>query len=177
MKKIFFLLCFAATAYSQNQPPKDLQTVSYVDPTKYIGRWYQISHNQLPFEPNKCACAQQTLGLNSNSTVSVYNSCNEGSAKGPLRDINGFATIDDPKSNAKLTVDFGLPHKGQYWIIALAEDYSWAVVSDPSRFSLYILSKTPVLPTESYQKALSEAVIQIDTSKLVITDQTDCVYP
>jgi apolipoprotein D and lipocalin family protein len=184
MKKIF-LFCFLAMTFAAslsgattvNQSSSDLQTVSFVDPLQYVGRWYQISHNQLAFEPNNCMCAQQTLGINPNGTVSVYNSCTQDSPNGKMNEIRGFAVNDDPQTNSKFTVDFGLPHKGKYWIIGLAQDYSWAVVSDPSRLSLYILSKTPFMSPESYQKALSEAALQVDTSKLKITDQKDCVYP
>ena len=35
--------------------------------------------------------------------------------------------------------------EGDYWIIELAEDYSHAVVSDPLRFTLYILSRNPMM--------------------------------
>lgn len=155
----------------------DLQTVPYVDPTQYIGRWYQQARNVLPFEPQDCVCAQQTLGIAASGNVSVYNSCNVLTPRGDMREIRGEAINLNPGTNTKFKVDFGFPKKGDYWIIGLAEDYRWAVVSDPARTSLYILSKTPVLAPELYNLALAEAAKQIDTSKLKLTSHEGCVYP
>ena len=36
---------------------------------------------------------------------------------------------------------------GDYWIIGLADDYSWAVVGSPDRDYLWILARTPTLET------------------------------
>ncbi len=161
---------------AQPQPPP-LQTVPYVDVAKYLGTWYQISRVVLPFEGD-CACAQQTLGLDTaRGVVTVYNSCNDKTPQGRLREIRGFATNDDPQSNSKFTVDFGLPQTGKYWIVALGANYEYAVVSDPDRKSLYILSKTPELDPTLYQEALNKASMQLDISRLVSTQQKGCSYP
>lgn len=157
----------------------DLQTVSYVDLSQYAGRWYQISRNPLPFEPLDCACAQQTLLPTNDGRISVHNSCNIETPQGPFSDIRGFATVADPVSNAKFTVDLGLPKLGNYWIIDLASDYKWAVVSDPTRASLYILSKTPEMSEVDYFTVLMSvvAINNVDISKLRITSQVNCKYP
>lgn len=155
-----------------------LQTVDYVDVGRYLGRWYQQSRNVLPFEGENCVCAQQTLGLDAAlGRVLVYNSCNDGSPEGALRQISGFAINDNPGQNSRFTVDFGLPQTGQYWVIGLASDYRWAVVSDPSLRSLYILSKVPQLEPELYEQAVATAAKQVDVSKLKITPHEACNYP
>lgn len=155
---------------------EELKTVPFVDVSRYLGRWYQISRNSLPFE-GECACAQQTLTANPDGTVGVYNSCNDKTPSGVLREIRGYAVNDDLTSNSKFTVDFFLPQKGKYWIIGLDSDYRYAVVSDPSRSSLYILSKTPFLEPELFNKAVEEASSQINTSNLRTTEQQGCTYP
>ena len=153
----------------------DLKTVPFVDVGRYLGTWYRIASNPLFFE-GKCSCSRQVLSLNTDSNISVYNSCNEFPG-GPLREIRGVAINQDPTSNSKLIVDFGFPHKGQYWIIGLDAEYRWAVVSDPSKTTLYILSKTPELSADEYKEAISTAEKQLDTSKLVFEVQKDCTYP
>lgn len=168
---------FAQAQKSSSSQVEELQTVSFVDVSLYLGRWYQIARNPLPFEPLDCACAQQTLALNAQAEVEVYNSCNAGNPAGPLQGIRGKAFSQDPKSNSRFTIDFNLPVLGQYWIIALADDYSWAVVSDPDRRSLYILSKTPELNLQSYTQALAEASRQVSLDKLKVTEQMGCTYP
>ncbi len=154
----------------------DLVTVSYVDVGRYLGTWYQVARNPLIFEGN-CVCARQVLSAGKDGQIDVYNSCNDYDINGPLREIRGFAVSDDPISNSKLTVDFNLPHKGKYWVIGLDHDYRYAIVSDPSRLSLYILSKTPTLSPEVYQQALDEAALQMDISHLVKPQQVGCSYP
>jgi apolipoprotein D and lipocalin family protein len=175
---LFLLSIFSvSTALSQASPSKPLETVPYVDVKSYLGTWYEISRNPLPFAAD-CACSQQTLGFDTiKNHVTVFNSCNDKSPAGVFREIRGFATSDDPVSNARFTVDFGLPQRGQYWIIGLGAKYEYAVISEPSRRSLYILSKTPVLDPALYVEALGKAQAQVDTSKLLFTEQNGCAYP
>ena len=75
--------------------------------------------------------------------------------------------------NAKLKVQFFWPFKGNYWIIDLAEDYSYAVVGDPSRKYLWILSRTPAMDPALYDEIVRRIAAQgFDTTKLVKADQS-----
>lgn len=154
----------------------EIKTVSYVDPSLYLGTWYQIARNPHVFEKG-CVCARQVLSPAPSGEIQVYNSCNIDRVDGPLSEIRGTATNDDPTTNARFTVDFNLPRKGQYWIVGLDDQYRWAVVSEPTGRTLYILSKTPELAPELYEAALAEAAKQIDTSRLSFTLQSGCSYP
>lgn len=89
-----------------------LETVPYVDLNKYAGRWYQQARNYRIFEPLGCACAQQTLTLNPNGCVDVYNSCNWFNNKGALAEIRGQAYNANTKTNGHLVVDFGKGRMG-----------------------------------------------------------------
>ncbi len=153
-----------------------LETVAYVDPAQYLGTWYQIARNPHPFEAG-CVCARQILSLNGASEIGVYNSCNDVTASGPIREIRGTATNDDLTTNARFTVDFNLGFKGQYWIIGLDKNYRYAVVSEPSLRTLYILSKTPTLAPALYDEAVALAGLQVNTSQLQLTSQNSCNYP
>ncbi len=161
--------------YLSNHAQAQLQTVPYVELSKYAGTWYQIAHKPLIFE-GKCVCSRQILSPLEDGRVGVYNTCTEPVTR-ELRSISGVATNNDPRTNAQFTVDFGLPRTGQYWIIGLGENYEYAVVSDPSLISLYILSKTPELSAELYEEAIEKADRQVDLSKLELTVQKDCEYP
>ncbi len=46
---------------------------------------------------------------------------------------------------------------GDYWIIGLGPDYTWAVVGTPSREHLWILSRTPAMSASSYDRAIEIA--------------------
>ncbi|NQZ00670.1 MAG: lipocalin family protein [Bdellovibrionales bacterium] len=171
MKSICLLLLAAFGLSSQA-----LETVEFVDLEKYSGAWYEMSANPQFFTPRNCMCTRQVLTPREDGLVGVYNSCRRGSPTGDIRDIEGTALPLD-ESNSKLEVDFGLPFKGSYWVIALADDYSWAVVTDARENSLYILSKTPEMDESLYQDIVDLAETKTDTSKLVRTSQEGCSYP
>ena len=76
----------------------------------------------------------------------------------------------DRTSNAKLEVSFFRPFWGDYWIIELGQDYSYAVVGHPSRDYLWILSRTPTLSRERYQSIVTRLKAEgYETSRLVPT--------
>lgn len=153
-----------------------VETVEYVDLEKYAGNWYELGANPQFFTPRDCMCTRQVLTPREDGLIGVYNSCREGSPEGKINDIEGTARPLDT-TNAKLEVDFGLPFKGSYWVIALADDYSWAVVTDKRENSLYILSKTPTVEDGLYEDIVALAATKTDTSKLRVTSQQGCSYP
>ncbi len=98
-------------------------------------------------------------------------------AGGDTREARGIARVADMSTRAKLKVRFApaalsfLPFVwGDYWIIGLADDYSWAVVGSPDRKYLWVLSRTPTLAPERYNAALSAATANgFDVGRLVKT--------
>ena len=59
---------------------------------------------------------------------------------------------------------------GDYWILGLAADYSWSVVGSPNRNYLWILSRTPGLPSPAFAAAVDVARANgFDTGRLVET--------
>lgn len=176
--RILATVCFMGSLTLSIHATAEPTTVSYVDLSHYAGDWYEISHIPMFFERGNCACARQRLTGNADGTVGVYNSCNEGDASGPLTDIRGVATNDEPATNAKFTVDFNLPWKGTYWIVGLDSQYRYAVVTNKGADALYILSKTNTLAPDLYQEALDIAKAQsLKVEELVLTDHTKCSYP
>lgn len=156
-----------------------IQPVEFVNVKQFLGRWYQQSRKVLDFEPPVCACAQQTLTFNRSGYVDVFNSCNIFGAKGPRAELRGRAISQDPTTNNRYTVDFGNPEKplSQYWIIALDPNYEWAVISDPTEESLFILSKSPSLEQYKYSQALQAAARQVKLDGLKPTSHNGCRYP
>jgi apolipoprotein D and lipocalin family protein len=88
--------------------------------------------------------------------VIVENRCNKDSSHGKPSYIKGKAFVDKNSGNAKLKVQFFWPFKGKYWIIDLADDYSYAVVGHPNKKYLWILSRTPKMEDAIYQNILTE---------------------
>jgi apolipoprotein D and lipocalin family protein len=102
----------------------------------------------------------------------VENCCNRNSVNGKQSYIRGRAFVDKNSGNAKLKVQFFWPLRAKYWIIDLADDYSYAVVSHPNKKYLWILSRTPKMNEQTYGQILGRLKEKgFDLSKLKLTPQ------
>ncbi len=133
-------------------PP--LEVVERVDLTRYMGLWYEVARYPNFFQLSCAGGTTAFYALRDDGKVDVTNSCRQGSLDGEIDEIEGVARVVDEHTNAKLKVRFGL-FEGNYWIIGLDEDYQWAVVGEPTRNFLWILSRTPQLQLETYERILS----------------------
>jgi apolipoprotein D and lipocalin family protein len=163
----------AAEVFSRRLEKTELPVVSHVDLSQYMGRWYEIASFPKWFSSD-CFNSQATYELRDDGKVDVINECRKHSAPHKWSRVNGVATVVDETSNAKLKVRFGLnPFAGDYWIIDLASDYSYAVVSEPSRESLWILSRTETLDKDVLGKILArlQNELYFDLTDLEFTRQ------
>ena len=150
---------------------KPLTTVEKVDLDRYLGRWYEIARFENSFERG-CFGVTATYSRNTDSSIKVVNRCLKGSLTGPEDIAEGSATIVDKTTSAKLSVSFFWPFSGDYWVIGLADDYSWALVGEPSGRYLWILARasqiTPELRAELISKLQAKGY---NTNALVWTPQ------
>lgn len=155
------------------QEHEELETVPYVDVQKYMGVWYEIASFPNRFQKG-CNCTMADYKFNKEKGyVQVTNSCRKGSPSGDIDVATGKAFFADKETNAKLKVQFFWPFKGKYWIIALADDYSYAMVGHPNREYLWILNRMPAMEEDVYQKLVAIAKEKgFDISYLQRTDQS-----
>lgn len=161
-----YFLMLTSIAMSQT-----LKTVPYVDLKKYAGKWYEIASLPQRFQKG-CNCTTAEYTLTDKDFVKVENRCNKDSVNGKKSYIKGKAFVVENSGNAKLKVQFFWPFRGKYWIIDLAEDYSYAVVGHPNRKYLWILSRTPKINETTYQQIISRIKENgFDISKIELTKQ------
>jgi apolipoprotein D and lipocalin family protein len=155
--------------FSRNHQP--LETVPSVDLNRYAGKWYEIAAFPLIFERGcHCTTAEYTLEAD---YVKVVNSCNRKKPDGKKTVVEGKAFPVPGSNNTKLKVQFQWPFKGDYWIIALDEDYSYAVVGTPDRQNLWILSRSPFMAPTLYQNLVNLALRKgYDIDNLSMTNQS-----
>jgi len=147
--------CSTSTTDRLNLP--DLPVVQQVDVQRYLGTWYEIASFPQSFQEG-CTGTTATYTLRDDGRIAVLNRCRKGGLDGKESTANGIARIVDESTNAKLKVSFFRPFWGDYWIIDLADDYSYAVVGHPGRDYLWVLSRTPTLDTETYEAILERLV-------------------
>ncbi|HET7774591.1 MAG TPA: lipocalin family protein [Burkholderiaceae bacterium] len=150
-------LCAAAQAQSSDRAqggPPPLDAVASVDLARYAGTWHEAAKYPNFFQ-RKCmrdTTATYTALPEEGGVrrVGVRNVCTD--AEGKPISVDGVARVVDTKTNARLAVSF-LPSwlrwirfaEGNYWVVALDADYRWAIVSEPNREYLWVLSRTPLL--------------------------------
>jgi apolipoprotein D and lipocalin family protein len=156
MKKLsLFLLSFitfGCASTSGDRAP--LTVVDSVDLKRYLGKWHEIASYPAWFAKD-CTATTAEYTLLPDGKIQVVNRCRKGRIDGPVKESKGKAEVIDPTTNAKLKVWFFWPFRGNYWIIDLDENYQWAVVGEPTRKYLWILSRTPRMEEKVYQAIVS----------------------
>ena len=156
---------------TSNVKARELQTVLNVDLEKYAGKWYEIASYPQWFQKG-CHCTTAEYRISEKGYVIVENRCNKDSVDGKESYIKGKAFAVKNSGNSKLKVQFFWPFKGKYWIIDLADDYSFAVVSHPNKKYLWILSRTPKMDNAVYRQIILRLKDKgFDLSALQVTQQ------
>jgi len=123
------LMVSACAGVSKDKPP--LQVVEFVDLERYLGKWYEIASYPNWFQKG-CTASTAQYALLPDGKIEVVNRCRKDNLDGPVKQAKGKAEVADSPTNGKLKVWFFWPFKGNYWIIDLDTDYTWAVVGEPS---------------------------------------------
>lgn len=150
-----------------------LETVPNVDLEKYMGKWYEIATIPQRFQKG-CVCTTAEYSLVNDQYVKVVNKCRNETPDGEIKQIEGKAFVAKKGNRAKLKVQFFWPFKAKYWIIDLADDYSWAVVGHPNRKYLWILSRTPEMDNKIYQNIIKRLEEQKYNTSLLVRTLQEC---
>ena len=109
---------------------------------RYAGRWYEIARYPNRFERG-CQAVTAEYALKPDGEIAVVNTCRKGSPDGPVEVARGRARRAGPDGSAKLEVSFFGPFFSPYWVVDRADDYGWAIVSEPEGRLLWILARDP----------------------------------
>ena len=143
-------------------------TVDNLDLKRYMGRWYELARFDHRFERNMERC-EAFYTIEPDGMIAVRNSGID-SKTGMLRITDGKAKLG--KKPGQLRVSFFLFFYSDYNILALGEDYDWALIGSKSPQYLWILSRTPSLPESTLEYILSEADARgYDTDGLIWVKQ------
>lgn len=166
-----FLFIAVVVLFSSCMTSKSTPTqVGNVNLEKYAGLWYEIASFPASFQEG-CKCTTAEYQITEKGWVRVINSCRRDAVDGKLSVAKGRAFPVEGSNNTKLKVQFFWPFRGDYHIIMLAEDYSWAVVVSGQKY-LWILNRAPQMD----EKLFNEITIKLsadgyDMSRLQRTVQ------
>jgi apolipoprotein D and lipocalin family protein len=163
-------LCAAAGPTAAAADP--LPTVPHVDLARYAGTWHEIARLPNWFQ-RSCERSHAEYTPCGDGTLKVVNTCVK--ASGRYTSIEGRATPVPCSGNARLRVKFGglaafvpVAAEGNYFVIALDDDYQWALVGTPDRRFLWILARQPQLDPGVYAQLTRQACcLGFDVGSLV----------
>ncbi|GAB3237026.1 lipocalin family protein [Hymenobacter seoulensis] len=161
----------AAYSYARRKLQPHLPTVDHVNLHKYSGLWYEVARLPTRFEKG-CQHVTAQYKLQPNGKVKVVNTCHKESLNGPAETVTGTARAVD-KTNAKLKVQFFWPFEGDYWVLDLdLSDYRYALVGEPGRKNLWILSRTPHMERSIRDRLVAHArELGFPVENLIFTPQ------
>jgi len=159
-------------------------TVASLNINQYVGTWYQVYGDRFvmsTFERGgRCITANYELvGANN---ISVHNS--QLDANGNVQEIFGYAFIANQNKPGQLTVNLDGHGNAPYWIYELGPVvnglYDYAIVSDPTKTSLFVLTRDVNRFYDQYENLVLQNLRALKFSGLrnkpVKTDQTNCHY-
>ena len=115
-----------------------LTAAAQVDLARYVGLWHEAARLPNQFERG-CVAATATYTQRPDGMIGVRNACTK--SDGSVNVVNGRAKVVDTATDAKLKVSFFGPFWGDYWVLDLAPDYSWALVGESSGRYLWVLTR------------------------------------
>ncbi len=165
-------VCFALGACAA--VPAATSTVPSVDVERYLGTWYEVGSVKQFFSIG-LVNTRAEYSLLPGGSIRVENSGNYIGPNGPRSRIVGTAVPVDT-TNARLNVSFtgvnSSSPPGNYWIVDLDPDYQWAIVSDPTGVSAFLLSRTKAVTSDLYRDLLTRAAAKgVHTGGITPTPQ------
>ena len=144
-----------------------------VDVDDYLGTWYEVGSVKQFFSIG-LVNTKAVYSLNEDGSIKVENSGNYFVNNGPESSIVGSALPVDSTNNKLNVTFFGPPSDnppGNYWIVDLDPDYQWAIVSDSTGRSGFLLTRTAVVSDEFYQELLDRASVKGVKGRITPTRQ------
>lgn len=152
----FLLVVFPLFLFGCMRVPEGVEPVSGFSLERYLGEWYEIARLDHRFERG-LTDVRAEYSLRPDGSIRVLNRGFDPE-KGEWREAEGRATpVGDP-GEGRLAVSFFGPFRSAYNIIALDHDaYGYAMVCGPNFNYLWILSRGPSLPPETFDDLVAKA--------------------
>ncbi len=156
------MLMLATMGGAQAPAKAPLKAVAGMDLNRYMGTWYEVARLPFRFQDQCAGDVTATYAVQPDGSVSVVNRCRtkDGSVS-EARGVARKADADGPDTRLKVRfapawLSFLPLVWGNYWVIDLAPDYSYAAVGEPGRKYLWILSRTPAMEEAQLQHVLEK---------------------
>ena len=170
LKLMMIIFSIIAILYSCATLPKGALVIGKFEKERYLGKWYEVARFDFTFEKNLDNTTAE-YSIRKDGKIAVKNRGYNYVTK-KWQEANGKARFRGEETKAELEVSFFGPFYGAYNVIALDEDYMYALVAGSSLKYLWILSRTKTIPEEVKRDYLKMAeALGYDFNKLIWVEQ------
>lgn len=158
-------------AQAQQSPEQNI--VQEVDAQKLLGSWYEIARLPNFFQSEDWVGARDRYEMTDTGHLRVSYLYHVKSFDAPEKEMK-FKMWRRPADlpTGKFRFQALWPFTTDYWIIALDPDYRYMAVGYPNRKMLWIMSRSPSMEAQNYQKLLEDLRAQgYDVSRLIRVPQ------
>jgi len=166
-----------AAIYATRNPriPEGVHPVENFNLDRYLGKWYELARIEHSFEKG-LQRTQAEYSVNPDGSIQVINRGYDPK-RGEWKVSHGKAKPTIAPDIAALKVSFFGPFYAGYNVVALDEQYQWAMIIGSKLDYFWILSRTPSLPDGVEERLMHQArMLGVDTQKLLWVHQ-DGVNP
>jgi len=150
--------------------PKGARAVKPFNVDKYLGKWYEIARMDFKFEKN-LQQVTANYALNEDRSIRVDNRGFNVKDKQWKESIGKAKAVND-LSEGRLKVSFFGPFYAGYNVIAIDDDYKYALIAGNNLKYLWLLSREKTMPEDVMKRYLAQAkALGYDVDKLVWTKQ------
>lgn len=165
---VFISLLIVGVVYGAGTDNVDRRTVRIFDLKRYMGDWYEIARYDHRFERGLIE-VRASYRLRDDGRIEVRNS---GTALQSERRKTARGKARTTTQTGRLQVSFFWFFYFDYNVMELGEAYEWALVGSRSTKYLWILSRTPRLPTRTLNHILQLAERRgYKSDRLIFVDQ------
>ena len=169
MKKI--LMAFALLLTGCVGIPENVKPVDHFNADRYLGKWYEIARLDHSFERG-LSNVSASYSLRDDGGIRVINRGYDAQ-KMQWKEAEGKAYFVNSADQGYLKVSFFGPFYGGYNIIALDDDYRYALICGPTRDYLWILARVPKPDPTIVRNLVSRAAeLGFATDALIYGEQT-----
>jgi apolipoprotein D and lipocalin family protein len=130
------------------------RTVDHVDKKRFSGTWYSLASIPTMFDKGSRETTTHYT-LNKDGYYDVVTTCKEGD-EGKIKSIKSKIMPADDNNDGKMKAQFIWPIKVDYWVVDLADDYSYVVVGHPDYKFLFIMSRKPGMDKKQYEEIVAK---------------------
>jgi apolipoprotein D and lipocalin family protein len=152
-----------AVALSMATAAPPVKSVGQVDTQRWAGTWYELARVPNGLQARCVADATATYLPRADGSLRVIQRCRDADSKWYVATARAVGTDTDRSGAARLRLSYLPPwldwlpaSSDDHWVVMLDGDYRYAVVSEPARKQLWILSRTPDIDSVTYDRIVTQ---------------------